>query len=291
MNMNKPLVSVVVISYNSSKTIEETLDSIKAQTYDNIELIVADDNSVDNTCDVVARWLQNNSDGFVKASLVSSDQNSGPTGNANRGISNGKGAWIKLIAADDALLPNCIEDNVEFINNNPKAQIVFSRVSPLGDGKLPINDDYYLHFWSLSKKRQYFILLMNNCLYAASAFIKRDTWKRLGQFNESIPFIEDWPFWIKAMRCGTSLDFLNKQTVLYRVHDSLSMTAKPSANYLKSLAYVKQSTCQYQLEISPLFRFYCFVNERYSNKLFRIILLLFNPYYWYMKHVLSPQKL
>jgi alpha-1,3-rhamnosyltransferase len=288
--MNKPLVSVVVISYNSSKTIEETLDSIKAQTYDNIELIVSDDHSVDNTCDVVDKWLQNNSDGFVKALLVSSEKNSGPAGNANRGIRNGKGAWIKLIAADDALLPNCIEDNVEFIKNNPEAQIVFSRVFPLGDGKLPIDDDYYLHFWSLSKKRQYFMLLMNNCLYAASAFIKRDTWKSMGQFDETIPFIEDWPFWIKVMRCGTSLNFLNRQTVLYRVHDSLSLTATPSANYLKSLAYVKQSTYQYQLEISPLFRFYCYVNERYSNKILRIILLLFNPYYWYMKHVLSPSK-
>ena len=290
MSMDKPLVSVVVISYNSSKTIEETLDSIRAQTYDNIELIVADDHSADNTCDVVSCWLRKNSDVFVRASLVASDKNSGPTGNANRGICNGKGDWFKLIAADDALLPNCIADNVEFIINNSESQIVFSRVSALGDGKLPINDDYYLHYWTLSRKRQYFVMLINNCLYAASAFIKRDTWKSLGQFDEGIPFIEDWPFWIKAMKSGISLDFLNKQTVLYRVHDSLSLTAKPSANYLKSLACVKRMTYRCQLEVNPLFRFYCYVNERYSNKLFRVLLLLFNPYYWYMRGAFNYKK-
>lgn len=288
--MNNPLVSVVVISYNSSKTIEETLDSIKAQTYDNIELIISDDHSIDNTCEVVSRWLQINSGCFARAILMCSEKNSGPTGNANRGISNSNGAWFKLIAADDALLPNCISDNVEFIMNNPEAQIIFSRVSALGEGKLPINDDYYLHYWSLSKKQQYFMLLINNCLYAASAFIKRNTWEGLGKFDENIPFIEDWPFWIKAMRNGVSLDFLNKQTVHYRVHDSLSLTATPSANYLKSLVSVKRRAYQCQLEVSPLFRLYCIVNERCSNKIIRGIFLLFNPYYWYMRNALNCKE-
>ena len=92
------------------------------------------------------------------------------------------------------------------------------------------------------------------------------------------------------MKSGISLDFLNKQTVLYRVHDSLSLTAKPSANYLKSLACVKRMTYRCQLEVNPLFRFYCYVNERYSNKLFRVLLLLFNPYYWYMRGAFNYKK-
>lgn len=288
--MDKPLVSVVVISYNSSDTIEETLDSIKAQTYENVELIVSDDNSTDQTCSVVSKWLDNNKNYFVRAIFVSSDINSGPTGNANRGISKGNGTWIKLIAADDALLPNCITDNVHYVSERPDAGVVFSLVSIFGGGQSPVKEEFYMRFWHLSKKQQYMLLLMNNCLFASSAFIKKDTWERLDKFDERIPFIEDWPFWIKAMRNDVLLEFMNKRTVMYRVHSSLSISPKPSERYLSSLAQVKDYARKCQWEVSPIFRLYCYVDSCCTNRLVRALLLLFNPYYWYMRRAFNSLR-
>jgi alpha-1,3-rhamnosyltransferase len=69
-NSSNPLVSIVVITYNSSSYVIETLESIKAQTYQNIELIVSDDCSKDKTVDVCKKWIEKNKQRFVRTELI-----------------------------------------------------------------------------------------------------------------------------------------------------------------------------------------------------------------------------
>lgn len=126
--MEEPLVSVPVITYNSSEYIIEGLESIKAQTYKNIELIISDDCSTDNTVELCREWLAKNKDRFVRTSLVTSEKNTGTAGNCNRAISYCHGEWIKMLAGDDLLLPDCIEKNIEYITKMPDAEVVFSNV-------------------------------------------------------------------------------------------------------------------------------------------------------------------
>ena len=73
--MNQPLVSVTVITYNSSKTVLETLDSIKAQTYQNLELIVSDDCSTDDTVELCRNWIEQNKERFVRTELLTVEKN------------------------------------------------------------------------------------------------------------------------------------------------------------------------------------------------------------------------
>lgn len=89
---------MVVITYNSSKTVVETLESIKAQTYQNLELIVSDDCSPDKaTIETVQKWLDANGSRFVHAELVTADRNTGVSGNINRGVAKSHGEWIKSL--------------------------------------------------------------------------------------------------------------------------------------------------------------------------------------------------
>ena len=126
--MNKPLVSVVVISYNSSKTIEETLDSIKAQTYDNIELIVADDNSVDNTSDIAESYAN----GELRINAYDSP-GSGVSYARNYGMRLARGRYLGFLDSDDSLDPdylsvlvgNANEENADRVENNESIQAVF----------------------------------------------------------------------------------------------------------------------------------------------------------------------
>lgn len=241
-DMNKPLVTVCVITYNSSKFILETLDSIKAQTYGNIELIVSDDCSTDNTVSICQEWLSNNKDSFVSAKLITSEKNTGIAPNANRGWYQARGEWVKGLAGDDKLLPNCIMDDVSYVADHPETDILFSKMIAIGD-KNAAKDCYFLdvgkYFRNLNHKEFEFCLLWSNFLPAASEFIKRSCFLELNGWDESFPFIEDWPFWIKAFERKKVISFLDEETVCYRFSEnSISQRhskSKPLKKYIDSL--------------------------------------------------------
>ena len=113
----RELVSVCVISFNSSGTVVETLESIKKQTYKNIELIISDDCSTDNTVSVISNWIQVNKNcGLNDIKLVTHEKNGGTCKNLNDGIRASSGKWIKILAADDMLVADAIENFVLFSN-------------------------------------------------------------------------------------------------------------------------------------------------------------------------------
>src|SRR5512133_427948 len=112
----KPLISIIVITYNSSKFVLDTLESAKAQTYENLELIISDDHSTDGTVDICNKWLEDNKNRFASTALLSVDTNTGIPANLNRAISISRGLWIKYIAGDDLLAENCIADLLFYIN-------------------------------------------------------------------------------------------------------------------------------------------------------------------------------
>jgi len=114
MNSSDPLVSVIVVAYNSSDFIIDTLQSAYDQTYRNIELIVTDDCSRDNTVDLVKNWAESHKDRFVRFELVPGIGNKGIPANCNKGLKAARGEWIKFIAGDDILMKDCISDHVNF---------------------------------------------------------------------------------------------------------------------------------------------------------------------------------
>lgn len=217
--MDRPLVTVCVITYNSSKFILETLDSIKAQTYDNIELIISDDHSSDDTVEICSEWLSKHKDSFVSVKLITSDKNTGIAPNANRGWYQARGEWVKGLAGDDKLLPNCIMDDVSYVADHPETDILFSKMIAIGD-KNAAKDCYFLdvgkYFRNLNQSEFEVCLLLSNFLPAASEFIKRSCFLELDGWDESFPFIEDWPFWIKALEYEKVISFFEKETVCYR---------------------------------------------------------------------------
>ena len=120
-----PLVSIIVITYNSSKYVLETLESAKNQTYPNVELIISDDCSTDDTVKICQEWLKINTVIFKKTQLIVTPENLGIPGNCNRGLKHSEGKWIKIIAGDDILLPNCLSSYMDFVKEK-KCNFIFS---------------------------------------------------------------------------------------------------------------------------------------------------------------------
>ena len=219
-----PLVSIIVITYNSAKYVLETLESAKAQTYQNIELIITDDASQDDTVEICRSWLEENKERFVRTELVTVNENSGIPANCNRGLYASTGEWIKLIAGDDVLLPQCIELNIESIlEKNGLVQFSYQEEFIVENEKkrilkrVPFDSD--VAFFEKSAKQQYETLLLgDNIYFTPTSFINRKILIVLEAFDEEFRHIEDYPMWLKLTKNDFKLNFLDRKTVLYRVH-------------------------------------------------------------------------
>lgn len=226
-----PLVSVLVITYNSAPYIIETLDSIRNQTYTNIELIVSDDASSDNTIQLCQQWLSNNRDRFKRVEIIESANNTGVSANLNRAFDASQGEWIKDIAGDDLLVTTCIADCIHYIMQNKDTIYLFAKVQVFGssqhDNATFEQKTFDYSFFSLSPQEQYNHLLnINNPIPAASCFYNRKKVLELGIRNdETIPLLEDWPKWMSVTKKGIKLHFLDKATVKYRISGH-SLTTK-----------------------------------------------------------------
>lgn len=224
---NNPLVSIVVVTYNSSQYVLETLESAKTQTYQNIELIVSDDCSTDNTVEICRDWLDKNRARFVRTELVISPCNTGIPANANRGNRVAQGEWIKAIAGDDILLPNCIDSLLRATSEgcdvlagisqsfwvNSENQKIWGRQYP----------SLYEHrFFEKSVEKQHQILLVDSFNFAPGTFISKKLFLALGGYDERFRFLEDLPFWLKCTSNGHKISLLKEPVVLYRTgHDSM----------------------------------------------------------------------
>lgn len=223
INLN-PLVSIIVITYNSAKYVIETLESAKAQTYENIELIISDDASQDDTVAICKKWLEENKERFANTKLLTTNENSGIPANCNRGLYESAGEWIKLIAGDDILFPQCLKLNIESaLKNNYKVQFSYQEEFLVENEKkrilkkVPFDSD--LSFFEKSAKQQYETLLLGNEIYfTPTCFIYREILIQLDAFDEEFKHIEDYPMWLKITRNDIKLEFMNKLTVYYRVH-------------------------------------------------------------------------
>jgi alpha-1,3-rhamnosyltransferase len=103
----------------------ETLESIKDQIYENIELIISDDCSGDDTVSVCKEWLYINNSWFADTKIIEADKNSGIPANCNRGLHATSGEWIKFIAGDDALEQDSIKDYIEFAGTHRNIEVIF----------------------------------------------------------------------------------------------------------------------------------------------------------------------
>lgn len=227
--IEQPLVSIVVITYNSGKYVLETLESAKAQSYQNIELIITDDCSADNTIEICSKWLEENKERFVRAELIRVEKNTGIPSNCNRGLFAAQGAWIKFIAGDDALLENCILDNINRVNEI--AEHVYALHSEVECYSLLFNEIRFIYTTDKSfdtfcnnlirADDQLKLLVRGYGPHATTAFFHKKVLIELNGFNEALPY-EDGPIWVKLSLNDLKIHYMNKTTVKYRIHDSIS---------------------------------------------------------------------
>lgn len=239
----KELISVAVITYNSSKTVIETLDSILKQTYgsESIELVISDDASIDDTVEVIDVWLRCNEKKFHDVLFFKNECNVGVSGNVNISWKACSSEWIKTIAGDDILSRDCLIDNMKYIKNNSECQVVSSAVTlfkkSIYENNVKIKTPYF--FYNYTPDKQYESLLLSNKILAPSVFVNKSIILQFGGADEKYRMIEDWPMWLKITKGGVKIYGFDKVTVYYREGESVSKGYENIINLLYLDSYNK----------------------------------------------------
>lgn len=211
MNTN-PLVTVFCLSYNHAEYVVEALESVLNQTYKNIELIVADDCSKDNSVEVIEKWLTNH----PEIQFYKNKTNIGNTKTINSLLKLAKGDYIIDMAADDVMFPFTVEKQLEKFNTSSfkNLGIVYGNlelIHPDGSHK-----GVFFEVDSNNKRINpqptgdiYLGLLsMKNNICSVSSMVKTSVFKELNGYKENLVY-EDFDFWIRVAR-KYEFDFIDE---------------------------------------------------------------------------------
>lgn len=245
------LVSVIVLSYHSEPYILETLESVYRQTYGPLELIVADDGSTDRTAEVARAWIAEKKDRFVNCVVRVNEVNQGIPGNLNSAIRMAQGKYIKTIAADDLLRPDCIEVNTRTCEEKGYQHLCtwLVKFMDTDQGRKTWIEEPCRSFFEASAQRQNWMLLRKNYVYGSIFFFRKDYLEALGLYDERYRMLEDYPMWMKITAHGDQLHLLEHPTVEYRI--SQSSISNSAGQRVVNVNYFK---CYRQFFYDVLFR-------------------------------------
>ena len=206
---NLPLVSVVVPCYNHEKYVKETIESIINQTYKNIELIVIDDGSKDNSVKVIQELADKYGFTFIHR------PNKGLSATLNEGIRLSKGKYFSAIASDDILFLEKIEKQVKFMESNPKYGMCYGKIVYFEDSIKNTSE------YSNSNKQGWVFddLLNYGCFIPApSTFMRKEVFETVGEYDENL-WIEDWDMWLRISQ-KYQVGYIDEYLAYYRKHDT-----------------------------------------------------------------------
>ena len=231
-------VSIITPIYNSKKFIRECVDSVLRQTYDNWEQIFVDDNSEDESADIIEEYIKLD-DRFI---LIKSSENKGAAKSRNLGIRQAKGRFIAFLDSDDVWHQDKLKQQVHFMVDNGH---VFTYTQYFEFKESADKPSYFLES---PKRVNYDMMLKNNYIGCLTAMYDKDYFGKI-QMPE-IRSSEDWVLWLRLLKETEYAYGFQKPLAYYRFgHGSLSS---------KKYKLVKQKFDVYknQIGFSTLFSFF-----------------------------------
>lgn len=211
------LVSVIMPAYNAEKTLAMAVDSVLSQTYKNLELIIINDCSKDETQLIAERYAEKDKRVFV----LRNEKNSGVSITRHNGVQMAKGKWIAFLDSDDAWTPNKLEKQFEVQKKN-NAKLVFTGSAFMDqDGN---RKEWILH---VPERIGYKKLLKQNLISNSSVLIEKELYQKHEVIGDNMH--EDFACWLKILRTGEVAYGVDKPMLIYR----LSPSSK-SGNKLKA---------------------------------------------------------
>ncbi len=212
-------VSVIIPCYNQGQYLQEAINSVKNSTYDNIEIIVVNDGSTDNTKEIIDNLENEYPD--IKFITI---QNSGVCKTRNLGIANSTGDYILPLDADDKIGTEYIEKAVQVLDNNKNTGLVYCNAEFFGSIQKK---------WDLKPATTENMLVQNRIF--PSAMFRKETFNQIGGYKPEMETgCEDWELWLSIIESGAEIYKLPETLFYYRKSENerTKISHRP-LNYIK----------------------------------------------------------
>ncbi|QDV40950.1 UDP-Glc:alpha-D-GlcNAc-diphosphoundecaprenol beta-1,3-glucosyltransferase WfgD [Stieleria neptunia] len=183
-------VSVIIPTYNCARYLVDALRSVAMQSYDDLEIVVIDDGSTDQTREIVARC-------GVPCTYLMNGRHKGPAGARNHGICSSSGQYIAFLDADDAWLPSKLALQVAALQTDPRLLAIGSIMIPWDSTPSCIDQTTTLRRYSFAE------MVVRNRLGTPTVVCRRDALRTVGLFDETMDISEDYELWLRLSRIGT----------------------------------------------------------------------------------------
>lgn len=213
--MGTPQLSIVTPSYNQAEFIEETLQSVKNQSYEDVEHIVIDGGSDDGTVEIIKEY-----DDKYNLQWISESDN-GQSHALNKGIEMSTGDWIGFQMSDDYYLPGAFETIVDNIRAHPEADTIYGDVIHVDSNSNEIGRSFNIppsrfiqRYWSLYSNLQ-------------SMFFQSDLFDRVGSFNEDLVYTMDADLFWRLLDANVKQIHVPKFIGTFRNHETAKTPSTP----------------------------------------------------------------
>jgi len=211
----QPIVSVVTATYNYGHFLGDAVDSVRAQTLGDFELIVVDDGSTDNTPDVIKPYLTDSRIEYHRVGHV------GVTKAKNFGIRRARGRFVAFLDSDDAWLPGKLERQVEVLDSAPGVGAVYTRrfYFDCKGNSLGIDDRPFYRGNIVEQ------LFLDNFICYSTVMVRRAVLDEVGIMDEAIFHPSDYDLWLRiALRYR--FEYIDEPLVRYRSHPGISRASR-----------------------------------------------------------------
>lgn len=206
--MNSPLVSIVIPVYNGANYLREAIESALAQTYNNIEIIVINDGSIDETESIALsfgttiRYFKKNNGGVASA--------------LNLGISEMRGEYFSWLSHDDLYKPEKIEKQITFLfSQENKRSLIFSGFDTID------KNSTFIKTHTINEYQQYnkFEMILYTRVHGCTLLIPKIAFDEAGYFDEALETVQDNHMWLRIAKSGYEFIYLNEALIFNRIHN------------------------------------------------------------------------